>query len=148
MKKIFIYYSHTGNGDIVKEEYEKMEYDIKKIIPKRNLPKSFFLSVFFGGMLAGMNHKSKLKDFNVNIKEYDEIVIGSPIWNGNLACPMNKALSLLNLDDKKLTFVLYSGSGTAKRAIKRINKKYNAKIICIQEPKKYRENLKKLEIND
>ena len=144
MKKIFIYYSKTGNGDVVKEYYENNGYDIRKIETKRNLPKSFFWQMMIGGMLAGFNHKAKLKDFNYDIKDYDEVVIGSPIWNGKFACPINTLLSKLDLNNKKLTFVLYSGGGSAPKAIKKINKKYDAKIIELKEPKKYPDNLKKL----
>ena len=144
MKKIFIYYSKTGNGEKVREYYENNEYDIRKIETKRNLSKSFFLQMMIGGMLAGFNHKAKLKNFNYDIKDYDEVVIGSPIWNGKFACPINTLLSKLDLNNKKLTFVLYSGGGSAPKAIKKINKKYDAKIIELKEPKKYPDNLKKL----
>ena len=144
MNKLFIYYSLTGNGELVKEYYENLEYEIRKVEVKRNLPKSFFLKMMVGGMLAGMNHKAKLKDFNYDISSFEEIIIGSPIWNGRLACPINTVLKNLNLDGKKLKFILYSGGGSAPKAIKKINKKYNAEIIELKEPKKYKENLKKL----
>ena len=144
MKTLFIYYSNSGNGELVKEYYEKLGYDTRRVEPKKGLPKGMFLQMMVGGMLAGMNHKSKLKDFNYDISEYDEIIIGSPIWNGRLACPINTILSNINLDNKKLTFILYSGGGSAPKAVKKINKKYNAKVIEIQQPKKYPENLNKL----
>lgn len=144
MKKLFIYYSLTGNGELVKEYYENLGYEIRKVEAKRNLPKSFFLKMMVGGLLAGMNHKAKLKDFNYDISSYEEIIIGSPIWNGRLACPINTVLKNLNLDGKKLKFILYSGGGSAPKTIKKINKKYNAEIIELEEPQKYKENLKKL----
>jgi flavodoxin len=144
MKKIFIYYSKTGNGEMVREYYEKNGYDIRKVEARRGLPKSFFWQMMVGGMLAGFNHKAKLKDFNYDIKDYDEVVIGSPIWNGKFACPINTLLSKLDLNKKKVTFILYSGGGSAPKAIKKINKKYKANIIELKEPKKYPDNLKKL----
>ncbi len=145
MKKIFIYYSNSGNGDVVKSFYEKQGYDIRKVEAKRGLPKSFFWQMMLGGMLAGFNHKAKLKNFNYDISEYDEVVIGSPIWNGKFACPINTLLKNIKLDNKKLTFVLYSGSGSAPKTVKKINKKYSAKVVELKEPKKYPDNLKKLE---
>ena len=145
MKKIFIYYSKTGNGEVVKSYYEKNGYDIRKVEAKHGLPKSFFWQMMIGGMLAGFNHKAKLRDFNYDISEYDEVVIGSPIWNGKFACPTNTILKNLKLDNKKLTFILYSGGGSAPKTVKKINKKYNAKVIELKEPRKYPDNLKKLE---
>ena len=42
MKKKFIYYSLTGNGDIVSDYLKEKGYDIRKVIPKHKLPKNFF----------------------------------------------------------------------------------------------------------
>ena len=44
MKKLFIYSSFTGNGDLVAEEFKKKGYEIRKVIEKKKFPKSFFLN--------------------------------------------------------------------------------------------------------
>ena len=145
MSKLFIYYSNTGSGDTVANKMESLGYDIRKVTPKKDLPKPFFFKVLSGGFLAGMNVKSKLKDFDANIEAYDKIVIGSPIWNGRLSTPINKVLSLLNLENKNVSFILYAGSGEAKHAPKQISKYVNdAKITFLKEPKKYIEELEKI----
>ena len=148
MKKVLYYYTYTGNGEVVAKHFEELGYEIRLIKRKKKMPKSFFWSVMSGGFLAGIKHKDKLVDFNEDIKDYDEVVIGSPIWNARFASPTNTALKKLgleNLNSKKLTFVLYSGSGEAKKAVKRIQKEYpNATIILLKEPKKYPEELEKL----
>lgn len=141
MKKLFIYYSYTGNGDIVAKKYLELGYEIRKVIPKRNLPKSFFFSILTGGFLASIHHKSKLKDFDYDINEYDSIVIGSPIWNSRLSCPINTVLKKINLENKNVSFILYSGSGEAVKAKDYLKKKYNSNIIILKEPKKYPNNL-------
>ena len=144
MAKIFIYYSNTGNGELVKDVFLNNGYEIRKVIPKHKLPKSFFFMIMTGGMLAGFNHKAKLKDFDYDISSYDEVVIGSPIWAGKLACPTNTILKKLNLDGKKLKFVLYSGGGSAPKAVDKLKQKYEAEIIMLKEPKKNIEELEKL----
>ena len=75
MKKIFIYYSLTGNGDFIASKLEKNDVDIRKIKSKDKMPKSFFFKILIGGFLASINHKSKLIDFDNDIKSYDEIII-------------------------------------------------------------------------
>ena len=51
----------------------------------------------------------------------------------------------IDLKYKKLTFILYSGSGVSKKATDLINKKYrDVKIINLKEPKTNKEELKKL----
>jgi len=145
MKRLFIYFSRTENGEEVAKVLNEKGIELRKLEMKKPLPKSFFWGMMVGGFLATAKKKSELVDFDNNIDEYDEIILGSPIWNDRLSAPINGALSLLNLENKKVTFVLYSGGGEAKHASKRINEEYpNAKIIILKEPKKYKEELEKL----
>ncbi|MBP5342818.1 hypothetical protein J6Y73_02705 [bacterium] len=145
MKKLFIYYSFSGNGDIIKNQLENKGYDIRKAIEKNRMPKSFFFSVLIGGFRAGISQKARLVDYDSDVSSYDEIIIGSPIWNGKLTPAINTVLKKTNLDGKKITFVLYSGSGNGKKAQKKIDKLFGeSNIIFLKEPKKYNEELKKL----
>ena len=145
MKRLFVYYSFTGNGKIVSELFEKQGFEIREVHEKAKMPKSFFWGIMAGGFRAGLGLKGKLIDFDDDISSYDEIVIGSPIWNGRFPPATNGMLARLNLADKKVSFVVYSGSGTGKHALKRIQKEFpDAKTIFLQEPKKYPGELEKL----
>ena len=144
MKSIFIYYSLTGNGDYIAE---KLRYDIdkRKVMMKKKMPKRFFFMVLSGGFLAGLKVKSKLKDFESDVSGYDEVIIGSPIWNGRFSTPINTVLSTVDLTNKEVTFILYSGSGEAPKTVDVITKKYpGSKIYILQEPKKHVDELEKL----
>ena len=147
MKKLFIYFSLSGNGDYIANYLETKGYEIRKISKKKQKEgKPGFWTIFFGGMLAGFNHKSKIQDFDLNVEDYDEIAVGSPIWNARISCPMNTALSRLNLKDKKLHFIFYSGSGTASKASERVMKEYpNARITILKEPKSHQDEIIKIE---
>ncbi len=146
MKSLFIYYSYTGNGDVVAQALSEKGIDLRKVIRKKRLPKSFFWGIMTGGFLAGMKHKDKLLNFDSNIDEYEHIILGSPIWNGRFSSPLNGVLSKLDLANKKVTFVFCAGSGEGKKALKRIQKEFkNADYVFLKEPKKYPEELKKLE---
>ncbi len=149
MKKIFIYYSLSGNGDEVANYLKDKNIDIRKVETKEKLPNNMILRILTGGFKAGIGYKDKLSDFNPNISKYDEIIIGSPIWNDHLSCPINAVLDKIDLVGKKTTFILYSGSGKSKKAIQKINNEYpHTKIIQIKEPKKnqatFKEYLKDL----
>ena len=142
MKKIFIYYSLTGNGDIVGDYLKEKGIEIRKVNTLEKLPKNFVFRIMVGGYKAMIGYKDKLDNFNGNIREYDEVIIGSPIWNSRLSSPINTVLNKLNLDDKKVTFILYSGSGKAKKAIETINNKYpEAKIVNLKNPLNNKEDL-------
>ena len=145
MKKIFIYYSNTGNGDIV-AEYIKDKVDIRKVIPKKELPKSFFFKIMTGGFYTIINYKPKLINFDSNIDEYDEVIIGSPIWNARLSSPINAVLDKLDLSNKKVYFIFWSGSGTSPEATNKVKLLYkDAKIIELKQPKNNPDELKKLD---
>lgn len=146
MSKLFIYYSYYGNGDIVANKLKEKDFEIRKVNSKLKLSKNFFLCMMKGGYMAFTSKKPKLVNYDNDISNYDEVFIGSPIWNDRIAPPINTVLKETNFENKKLTFIFYSGSGKGNKAKLKINKLYpNANIIFLKEPKKYNEELNKLE---
>ena len=142
MKKIFIYYSLTGNGDIIGEYLKDNGVDVRKVMTLEELPKNFILRIMSGGYKAMIQYKDKLDNFDNNITKYDEVIIGSPIWNSRLSSPINTVLDKLDLSNKKISFILYSGSGESKKASELIKKKYkDAKIINIKNPLNDKEDM-------
>ena len=147
MKKLFIYYSLTGNGDLVAEFLKSSKFDIRKVTEKKKMPKTSFFMILAGGFRAGVGQKGKLVEYNNDVSEFDEVIIGSPIWNGRFPPAINSVLAETELKDKKLSFVFYSGSGEGKKAEEKVKNEFpEANIVFLQEPKKYPENLKKLDI--
>lgn len=146
MNKLFLYYSLTGNGDKVADYFREQGFDLQKINVKKSLPKAFFFRIMTGGFKALIGKKEKLIDYNNNLGKYDEIVIGSPIWNARLSSPVKTALGITDLNNKNLTFVLYSGSGESPKATEFLRVNYpNAKIINLKEPKSHIDEMKKLD---
>ena len=145
MSKLFIYYSLSGNGDFVAGKLEEKGYAIRKVEPRKEPPKKFFFQILAGGFNAGRKYREPLKDYDADVSAFDEIVIGSPVWNGRLSCPINTVLAETALREKKVAFVLYSGSGEAPKAEKQIrNVLPDAAILHLQEPKKHPEMLDRL----
>jgi flavodoxin len=145
MSKLLIYYSLTGSGELVAKKFEEKGYEIRKVSEKKKMPKKFFFMVLSGGFRAGMGLKGKLVDYNNDVSSYEEVVIGSPIWNGRMPPVINSVLAQTDFSNKKLTFVFYSGSGEGKPAEKKVKKLFpDAKILFLKEPKKYEKELEKL----
>lgn len=144
MKKLFIYYSDTGNCELIANTIKNEETDVIRIVPLKKLPKVFFFKVLKMGMLAGLNHKMKIEKIDFDIDDYDEVTICSPVWNGKLACPINYLLKEYDFKGKINKFILSSGSGEAKKAQEFINEKYNVNIIFLKEPLTHSDELKKI----
>ena len=145
MKKLFIYSSFTGNGDLVAEEFKKKGYEIRKVIEKKKFPKSFFWSIMSGGFRAGLGLKAKLINYDNNVSGFDEIVLGSPIWNGRFPPTMNSVIKITDFTGKSPQFLFYSGSGGGKKALEKVKKMFpNSEVTFLQEPKKNKDELKKL----
>ena len=144
MKKLFIYFSLFGNGDLLAEKFKENGYEIRKVISKTKYPKNFFCLMMVGGFKSTFNKKDKLIDFDSDISEYDKIVISSPVWNDRISAPINGVLSLLDLKDKDVSFVLHSAGGEANKAKEKIKELYGKDAIVLKEPKKNKKELDKL----
>ena len=145
MKRLFIYYSQSGNGDLVAETLQAQGFDVRKVTPKKKPPKSFLLQILSGGFAAGVGRREPLADYDADVSDYDEVVIGSPVWNGRLSCPINTVLKETDLKGKKVAFILYSGSGEAAKAEQQIRAVVpDAGIIHLKEPKKNPDQLNQL----
>lgn len=146
MRKLFIYYSLTGNGDVVADYFKEKGYEIRKVITKYKYPKNKFLMIMTGGYKASFNKKDKLLDFDNDISKYDKIIVASPVWNDRLSAPINSVISLINPSNKDISFILYSASGIANHAKDKIKNLFNVDATILKEPKKNNEELKKIKL--
>ena len=107
--------------------------------------KNNFLRILMGGFLAEINYKDVLVNFNSDIENYDEIFIGSPVWNGKLVPAINTVLNIINIKNKNINFIIYSGSGNITKLKSILKSKYStAKIISLVLPKENNKELDKL----
>ena len=145
MSKLLIYYSYTGNVELISSYFKENGYELRRVTEKKKMPKSFFFSILLGGFRAGIHAKGKLIDYDNDVSKFDEIVIASPIWNGRLTPAINSVIKQTNLENKKVSFVLSAGGGEAPKAIKKIRKLFgDVEVIVLKEPKKYPDELEKL----
>lgn len=137
MRKIFIYYSLSGNGDFVAAELRSRGYEILKLEPSRPLKKRGFAQMFWLGLLASLRVRRKLKAYDFDAANYHKILIGSPIWADRLSTPINTFLKRNPLRERAPLFLLYSGGGYCKQAKKDIAKICpSAFYLDLEEPLK------------
>ena len=122
MNKYFVYYSVTGNGDFIADQLKEKGYQPVKVETKKPLGKMGIFKMFRYGGKAMMGRKAKIKEVNLELKEDDIVVIGSPIWNDRLSTPINAVLAKFNFNKETTQFVLYPAGSEAKKAMKQLKK--------------------------
>lgn len=114
MKSLIVYYSYEGNcEEISKAIKEVTNADVLCLKPKKERKTKSLFRFVWGGMQVYMTKKPELEPYKVNLSQYDNIFIGSPVWFGTYAPPINTFL--LENDIKNKNIALFICSGNNKR---------------------------------
>lgn len=112
MKNLVVYYSKTSNTETVAQEIAKaVNGEIKKIQLVKDI--SFGWAAFTA--LLGLKGKIKAIDFNV--KDYDNIFIGSPVWAGKSSTPINTFLSAVDFTGKSVFIFITQGDDKTPNSV-------------------------------
>lgn len=80
-KTLIVYYSYTGNtkkiANLIKD---KLSCDILELIPKVPYSQDYQTVVDEEQRMEGANHLREYESINVNLNDYDTIIIGTPVW--------------------------------------------------------------------
>lgn len=143
--KYFIYFSVSGNGDLIAEYLKEKEYTPVKVEMIKPIKKVGFFTILKFGFRAGLQKKEKIKEINIDLKEDDEIIIGSPIWNDRLSTPINALLDKISFDKENTKFILYpAGEGTKKSLVQLEKLGFKQSPIIYSNPKKNQDKMQKI----
>ena len=124
MKRLVVYYSLSGNTEMAaKKIAEKLGAELLKIDTEKPMPKSFAAQILVGGGQVMMNYIPKLKPLEKDPAEYDEIILGSPIWNSKGVPAINAFLKDEKAAAKVTSLFFLSGGGETKKGLEAITKK-------------------------
>lgn len=106
MTTLVVYYSRTGNNRSIAEYIAKeLGADIDEIIDKKK--RGGILGWLQAGMDSASKNLTEIK-YEKNPQDYDKIIIGCPIWAGNIIPPIRTYLETADLSGKKLAFFICS----------------------------------------
>ena len=121
MKSIVVYFSLEGNSkyvaDLIKEN---VGADILRLEPVKDYPKGNASKFFWGGKSVVFGEKPKLVPYVFDAKEYDVIIIGTPVWAGSFAPPVKTFLSENDLANKKIALFACSAGGNAEKCFSKL----------------------------
>lgn len=111
MKSLIVYYSYEGNcEEISKAIKEVTDADVLCIEPKKEKKTKSLYRFIWGGMQVYMTKKPELVPYAINLEEYDTIFIGTPVWFGTYAPPINTFLSENEIKNKNVGIFICSGN--------------------------------------
>ena len=118
MKRIIVYYSLSGNTEeVVKKIADKLKCDMLKIDTVKEMPKSFAARILVGGGQVAMNIVPEIKPIEKDLSVYDEIFIGTPIWNSKGVPAINAFLKDENICKKVGGLIITSGGGDIDKCV-------------------------------
>ncbi|MBQ1572492.1 MAG: hypothetical protein IIZ78_15290 [Clostridiales bacterium] len=135
MKRIIIYYSLSGNTEeAVKLIAELLGIETLKIDTVKEMPKSFAAQLLIGGGQVAFNKIPKLKPIDKDLSIYDEIFIGTPIWNSKGVPAINALLKDETVSKKVTGLIITSGGGEIDKCVKALkdripNVKYQVSLL-------------------
>jgi flavodoxin len=122
MKTLVVYYSLTGKTRLVAQAIaEVLKAPLVEITEKRPIPMPFvYLS---GSLRAFMNWGSKIKPVDVDLKPYERIFVGSPIWAYRPAPAVNSFIYRANFEGRSVIPFFTMGGDNADKAVANITAK-------------------------
>ena len=116
MKTIIVYYSLEGNTAYAAEKIAGLlGADVLQIRPKKAFPRKGFKKFLWGGKSAVMAETPDLEPYVFDAAAYDRVIIGFPVWAGNITPPIRTFVRENDLKGKRIAaFACQSGSGAEK----------------------------------
>lgn len=150
MNRLVVYYSLSGNTEeAAKQLAGKLGADLLKLETEKPMPKRFAAQILVGGGQVMMHHIPRLKPLGKDLRGYDEIILGSPIWNSKGVPAINAFLQDEAAAAKVTSLFFLSGGGETKKGLTAITKLLpNLKhtvLLLDRKHKNSKENAAKLE---
>lgn len=123
MKSLVVYYSLTGKTKLAAEAIaEALNATLVEITETK--PRRLGFSVYlFGGFAAITNRGSKINPMNVDLKQYEKIFVGSPIWASRPAPAVNAFIYKTNFEGRSVIPFFTMGGDSSEKALANITAK-------------------------
>jgi flavodoxin len=123
MKSLVVYYSLTGKTKLAAQEIAEALnatlVEITETRPRRAGPFVYMI----GGLGAIMNRGSKLNPVDVDLKQYDRIFIGSPIWASRPTPAINAFIYKTDFEGRSIVPFFTMGGNNSAPALANITAK-------------------------
>jgi len=116
LKVLITYYSRTGNTERVVNDVAKLlNADTEKLVDKKS--RKGILGFIFGGRDAVSKNKTVLAPVTKDAGNYDIIILGTPIWAGNMPPALRTYVESTKGKFKNVAYIITSGSSTPEKIV-------------------------------
>ena len=123
MKRLVVYYSLSGNTEAAARKLaEKLAAELLRLETVKPMPKSFAAQIFVGGGQVMFHHVPELKPLDRDVAAYDELILGSPIWNSKGVPAVNAFLQDEKAAAKVTSLFFLSGGGEVQKGLEALTK--------------------------
>ncbi len=110
MKTLIVYYSYTNNTEkVAKKIAELKKYDILKLEPLVDYSTDYQKVVDEEEAKMDSEEIVELKPINIDLNQYDRIILGTPVWWYTMAPVVRSFLHTHNLNDKQVIVFITNG---------------------------------------
>jgi len=122
MKPLVVYYSLTGKTRLVAQVIaEALNAVLVEIEERRPIPIPFVY--LGGGFAATIDRGREINPIDVDVKQYDRIFIGSPIWNSRPAPAINSFIYQANFEGRSIIPFFTMRGDSSEKALANITAK-------------------------
>lgn len=89
--------------------------DLFRLIPKKEYPTGKVSKYVWGGKSATFGEKPTLTNEKMDLDKYDTLIIGSPIWAGTTAPPLNSFFADYSISGKNIILLATCGGGSSEK---------------------------------
>lgn len=130
MKTAVIYYSLEGNMDYISKEIARDNVaDLCRLLPEKEYPTGKISKYIWGGKSVTFGERPKLVNEEIDLKKYDTLIIGSPIWAGTFTPPLNSFFHDYNISSKNIILVVTHAGGGADKCISKMKEQLKGNIF-------------------
>ena len=114
-KSLILYYSYEGSTERVATIIKnRLGSDIESIKPVKDMETKGFGKYIWGGAKVVMHKKPELVKIQSDIKSYDTIFIGTPVWAWTITPPILSLISSDLIKNKEIYFFYTHEGGPGK----------------------------------
>ena len=118
MNRIVVYYSLSGNTEeAAKTIAEKLGADILRVDTVKAMPKNYMAQILVGGGQVAMKKIPEIKPLEKDMSTYDEIILGTPIWNSKGVPAINAFLKDAEAAKKVTSVFTLCGGGEIDKCL-------------------------------